>query len=64
MAPARAINISGTLEFATTSTISGSLTVNNLQIDSGVTLVASTGSTLNVLGNWTNNGTFNAGTGQ
>ena len=57
------INISGTLEFATTSTISGSLTVNNLQIDSGVTLVASTGSTLNVLGNWTNNGTFNAGTG-
>ncbi len=58
------VNISGTLEFATTSTISGSLTVNNLQIDSGVTLVASAGNILNVIGNWTNNGgTFNAGTG-
>ena len=58
------INISGTLEFATTSTISGSLTVNHLQIDNGVTLAASAGSTLNMLGNWANNGgTFNAGTG-
>ncbi len=58
------VNISGTLEFATPSIISGSLTVNNFQIDTGVTVNANAGSAITVLGNWTNNGgTFNAGTG-
>ncbi|MGB8647349.1 MAG: Ig-like domain repeat protein, partial [Anaerolineae bacterium] len=50
--------ISGLLEFAANGALSGPLTANNIQIDNGQTLTANAGSTLNVTGNWTNNGTF------
>ncbi len=44
-------------------TFTSSSTYNNVQIDSGATLAATAGSTINVGGNWTNNGTFTPSTG-
>jgi predicted outer membrane repeat protein len=37
-------------------------TYNNVQIDAGATLAGTNGTTINVSGNWTNNGTFTANT--
>ena len=44
-------------------TFTSSSTYKDVQIDSGATLAASAGSTINVSGNWTNNGTFTANNG-
>src|SRR6185369_6557517 len=44
-------------------TFTSSSTYNNVQIDSGATLAATAGSTINVGGTWTNSGTFTANTG-
>ncbi|HKB65147.1 MAG TPA: DUF4214 domain-containing protein [Pyrinomonadaceae bacterium] len=44
-------------------TFTSSSTYNDVQIDAGATMVATAGSTINVGGNWTNNGTFTPGTG-
>ncbi|HLA10003.1 MAG TPA: hypothetical protein VJ023_05250 [Pyrinomonadaceae bacterium] len=44
-------------------TFTSSSTYNNVQIDSGATLAGTNATTINVSGNWTNNGTFNANTG-
>ncbi len=59
------VNNSGTLIFAgtTSQTLSAGTSANfySITINSGATLVAPT--TLNVQGNFTNNGTFSAGTG-
>src|SRR4029079_9252004 len=41
---------------------SNSGTYNNVQIDSGATLAGTNATTINVSGNWTNNGTFTANT--
>jgi len=43
-------------------TFTSSSTYNNVQIDSGATLAGTNGTTINVSGNWTNNGTFTANT--
>ena len=43
--------------------ISAASVCNNLTINSGATLVINGSNTLTVSGNWTNNGTFTAGTG-
>ncbi len=45
-----------------TGTFTSSSTYNNVQIDSGATLAGTNGTTINVGGNWTNNGTFTANT--
>ena len=45
-----------------TGTFTSSSTYNNVQIDSGATLAGTNGTTINVSGNWTNNGTFTANT--
>ena len=44
-------------------TFTSSSFYNNVQIDSGATMTATAASTINVTGNWTNNGTFNGSTG-
>jgi CSLREA domain-containing protein len=44
-------------------TFTSSSIYNNVQIDLGATMVATAGSTINVSGNWTNNGTFTPSTG-
>ncbi len=44
-------------------TFTSSSTYKDVQIDSGATLAASSGSTINVTGNWTNNGNFTANNG-
>ena len=44
-------------------TFTSSSSYNNVQIDPGATMVATAASTINVSGNWTNNGTFTPGTG-
>ena len=44
-------------------TFTSSSTYTNVQIDSGATLAASAGSTINVSGSWTNNGTFTPNNG-
>jgi CSLREA domain-containing protein len=44
-------------------TFTSSSTYNNVQIDVGATMVATALSTINVSGNWTNNGTFTPSTG-
>src|SRR5688500_20084448 len=41
-------------------TFTSSSTYNNVQIDAGATLAGVNGTTINVGGNWTNNGTFTA----
>ncbi|HJT68495.1 MAG TPA: choice-of-anchor Q domain-containing protein [Pyrinomonadaceae bacterium] len=41
-------------------TFTSSSTYNNVQIDSGATLAGVSATTINVSGNWTNNGTFTA----
>jgi hypothetical protein len=41
-------------------TFTSSSTYNNVQIDAGATLAGVAATTINVAGNWTNNGTFNA----
>jgi hypothetical protein len=43
-------------------TFTSSSTYNNVQIDSGATLAGTAATTINVSGNWTNNGTFTANT--
>ena len=45
-----------------TGTFTSSSTYNNVQIDAGATLAGTNGTTINVVGNWTNNGTFTANT--
>jgi Bacterial Ig-like domain (group 3)/PKD domain/Calx-beta domain len=45
-----------------TGTFTSSSTYNNVQIDSGATLAGTNATTINVSGNWTNNGTFTANT--
>ncbi len=42
--------------------LSNTVNVNNLTIENGASLTATTG-TINISGNWVNNGTFNKGTG-
>ncbi|MGH9871612.1 MAG: DUF4214 domain-containing protein [Pyrinomonadaceae bacterium] len=44
-------------------TFTSSSNYNNVQIDVGATMVATAASTINVSGNWTNNGTFTPSTG-
>jgi hypothetical protein len=44
-------------------TFTSSSTYKDVQIDNGATLAATAASTINVSGNWTNNGTFTANTG-
>ena len=44
-------------------TFTSSSTYKDVQIDAGATLAASGGSTINVSGSWTNNGSFTGGTG-
>jgi hypothetical protein len=44
-------------------TFTSSSNYNNVQIDLGATMVATAASTINVSGNWTNNGTFTPSTG-
>ncbi len=44
-------------------TFTSSSFYNNVQIDVGATMTATAASTINVTGNWTNNGTFNGSTG-
>jgi predicted outer membrane repeat protein len=44
-------------------TFTSSSTYKDVQIDIGATLAASSGSTINVSGNWTNNGTFTPNNG-
>jgi predicted outer membrane repeat protein len=44
-------------------TFTSSSSYNNVQIDPGATMVATAASTINVSGNWTNNGTFTPSTG-
>lgn len=44
-------------------TFTSSSNYNNVQIDSGATMAATAGSTINVSGNWTNNGSFTPSTG-
>jgi MSHA biogenesis protein MshQ len=41
-------------------TFTSSSTYNNVQIDAGATLAGTNGTTINVSGSWTNNGTFTA----
>ncbi len=43
-----------------TGTFTSSSTYNNVQIDAGATLAGTNGTTINMAGNWTNNGTFTA----
>src|SRR5215213_9753395 len=45
-----------------TGTFTSSSTYNNVQIDAGATLAGTNATTINVSGNWTNNGTFSANT--
>ena len=45
-----------------TGTFTSSSTYNNVQIDVGATLAGTNATTINVSGNWTNNGTFTANT--
>ncbi|MGB9178632.1 MAG: DUF4214 domain-containing protein, partial [Pyrinomonadaceae bacterium] len=56
------LTVQGLLEVKA-GTFTSSSTYNNVQIDSGATLAATAGSTINVSGTWTNNGTFTASTG-
>jgi predicted outer membrane repeat protein len=44
-------------------TFTTSSTFKDVQIDSGATLAATAASTINISGNWSNSGTFNANTG-
>ena len=44
-------------------TFTSSSQYNNVQIDVGATMAATAASTINVSGNWTNNGTFTSNTG-
>ncbi|MFA6321666.1 MAG: YDG domain-containing protein, partial [Candidatus Omnitrophota bacterium] len=45
-------------------TLNTSISVNNMNINSGATFTMGGGSTLTITGNWTNNGTFVAGNGE
>jgi hypothetical protein len=66
-------NASGTAGFAglitqsllrvQTGTFTSGGTFNNVQIDATTTLMSSASGTINVAGNWTNNGTFSANSG-
>jgi hypothetical protein len=56
------LTVNGLIEVKA-GTFTSSSTYNNVQIDSGATLAATAASTINVSGNWTNNGgTFTANT--
>src|SRR5437773_294742 len=44
-------------------TFTSSSTYHDVQVDNGATLAATAGGTIDVSGNWTNNGTFTASTG-
>jgi CSLREA domain-containing protein len=57
------LTVTGLIEVKA-GTFTSSSTYNNVQIDSGATLAATAGSTINVSGSWTNNGgTFTPNTG-
>jgi len=45
------------------ATFNSSSTYNNVQIDLGATLNGTAGTTINVSGTWTNNGTFTGAAG-
>jgi hypothetical protein len=58
------IRANGSCASNTATTAAGSVVAcNNISIESGKALIAGSGSTLNVSGNWTNNGSFTASTG-
>ncbi len=56
------LTVQGTIIVAA-GTFTSSSNYNNVQINPGATLTATAASTINVTGNWTNGGTFNASTG-
>ncbi|MFZ0063444.1 MAG: Calx-beta domain-containing protein, partial [Pyrinomonadaceae bacterium] len=56
------LTVQALLRMQTGTFTSNSGTYNNVQIDSGATLAGTNGTTINVSGNWTNNGTFTANT--
>jgi hypothetical protein len=58
------LTVTGLIEVKAGTFTSSSSTYNNVQIDTGATLAATAGSTINVSGSWTNNGgTFTPNTG-
>lgn len=56
------LTVQGTIIVAA-GTFTSSSNYNHVQINPGATLTATAASTINVTGNWTNGGTFNASTG-
>ncbi|HNW89759.1 MAG TPA: hypothetical protein PKN48_08845, partial [Bacteroidales bacterium] len=62
--PTAAINVTIPSGTPYSPIIAGAAVCNNITINSGASLTISGSNTLNVSGNWTNNGTFTPGTGR